>query len=370
MKSSNTNARTVVSGSTEFPWRWKLEELDKRPKHGHTVFSCFSCGGGSSMGYKLAGYDVVGNCEIDPDMMKVYKQNNHPKHPFLMDVRDFLKLPDEKIPENLFSLDVLDGSPPCSVFSVAGSREDAWNVEKSFREGQAKQRLDDLFLFFIQIAKRLKPKVVVAENVKGLITGNAKGWVNQIVKAFDDAGYVVQIFLFNAARMGVPQKRERVFFIAHRKDLDYAKLVMDFRSEPIPFADVREPYGKPVSEDNISGRLMKYRISTDRSVSDINARVRKKTSGYTSPINHDDEPVQTITAGGYCFRMCDGLLMTDRDIISCQTFPQDYDFMDQNVQYICGMSVPPVMMAKISEQVYRQWLKGSDNCEDAEAEEI
>ena len=82
MKSSNTNARTADSGSTEFPWKWSLSDLDKRPKHGHTVFSCFSCGGGSSMGYKLAGFDVVGNCEIDPDMMKVYKQNNHPKHSF------------------------------------------------------------------------------------------------------------------------------------------------------------------------------------------------------------------------------------------------------------------------------------------------
>ena len=68
MKSSNMNARTAVSGSTEFPWKWSLSELEKRPKHGHTVFSCFSCGGGSSMGYKLAGFDVVGNCEIDPDI--------------------------------------------------------------------------------------------------------------------------------------------------------------------------------------------------------------------------------------------------------------------------------------------------------------
>lgn len=101
---------------------------------------------------------------------------------------------------------------------------------------------------------------------------------------------------------------------------------------------------------------MKYRIPSDRCLQDINRRVRKSGSGFTSPINHDDEPVQTITAGGYCLRMCDGLLMTDRDIISCQTFPQDYDFMDQNVQYVCGMSVPPVMMARIAEQVYRQWL--------------
>lgn len=360
MKSSNTSVRNAASASTEFPWKWRLADLDERPKNGHTVFSCFSCGGGSSMGYKLAGYDVIGNCEIDPEMMKVYKQNNHPKYSYLTDIREFVKLPDEKIPEELRGLDILDGSPPCSVFSMAGSREDGWNVEKTFREGQAKQRLDDLFFYFIDVAERLQPKVVIAENVKGLVTGNAKGWVNKIIKAFDDAGYSVQIFLFNAALMGVPQKRERVFFIAHRKELKYPKLRMDFRSKPIPFSAVREPTGKQAPEGNMSAKLMKYRIPSDRCLADISKRVRKKNSGFTSPINHDDEPVQTITAGGYCFRMCDGLLMTDRDIISCQSFPQDYDFMDQDVQYVCGMSVPPVMMAKIAEQVYLQWFKKGD----------
>lgn len=197
--------------------------------------------------------------------------------------------------------------------------------------------------------------------MKGIIIGNAKGWVNQIVKGFDDAGYDVQIFLFNAARMGVPQKRERVFFIAHRKDLKYKKLSMNFNSKPIPFRDVREPYGKAMDENSMQAKLLKYRIPTDRCIADINERVRKvKNNGFSTPINRDDEPIQTIVAGSSLYRMCDGLLMTDRDIINCQTFPQDYDFMDQSVQYICGMSVPPVMMAKISEQVYRQWLKGGD----------
>ena len=357
MKSSNTSVRHAASASTDFPWKWNLKDLESRPKNGCRVFSCFSCGGGSSMGYKLAGYQVVGNCEIDPEMMNLYKTNNHPKYSYLMDIRDFVALPDEEIPEELKDLDILDGSPPCSVFSMAGSREDAWNVEKAFREGQAKQRLDDLFLYFIKVAEKLRPKVVIAENVKGLITGNAKGWVNLIVKSFRDAGYEVQIFLFNASKMGVPQKRERVFFIAHRKDLDYPKLKMNFDSKPIPFSAVREPYGKAMPESTLASKLMKYRIPSDRCLQDINKRVRRSGSGFTSPINHDDEPVQTITAGGYQFRMCDGLLMTDKDIISCQTFPQDYNFMNQSVQYVCGMSVPPVMMAKISEQVYRQWLK-------------
>ena len=344
--------------STKFSWKWEIKDLERVEKNGLRVFSCFSCGGGSSLGYKLAGYDVVGCCEIDPAMMKIYKQNNHPKYDYLMDIRDFLKLPDEEMPDELKNLDILDGSPPCSVFSMAGSRENGWNVEKAFKEGQAKQRLDDLFLHFLEVAKRLQPKVIIAENVKGLITGNAKGWVNQIVQAFDEAGFTVQIFLFNSARMGVPQKRERVFFIAGRKDLDFPKLKMNFDFKPIPFTDVREPYGKALSEKNQSGKLLKYRIPSDRCLQDINLRVTKKKSGFTSPINHDDEPVQTITAGGYCFRMCDGLLMTDKDIINCQTFPQDYDFMDQDVQYVCGMSVPPVMMANIASEVQRQLFEG------------
>ena len=145
---------------------------------------------------------------------------------------------------------------------------------------------------------------------------------------------------------------------------------MEFHSRPIPFKDVREPYGKEMDGNSLAARLMKYRIPSDRCVADINMRIRRKNSGFSNPINGDDEPVQTIAAGGSCYRMCDGLLMTDKDIISCQTFPQDYDFMGQSVQYICGMSVPPVMMAKISEQVYRQWLKGGDGDEDAEAEEV
>ena len=306
------------------------------------------------MGYKLAGFHTVGCCEIDPDMMKIYKKNNHPELAYLMDIRDFAKVLDDGIPEKLKDLDILDGSPPCSVFSMAGAREEGWNVEKTFREGQAKQRLDDLFFHFIDIAERLQPKIVVAENVKGLITGKAKGWVGQIVKAFDNAGYKTQIFLFNSSRMGVPQKRERVFFIARRKDLGFPDLKMSFAQKPIVFSEVREPNGKEPGEMNQAGKLMKYRIPSDRRLQDINLRVTRKSSGFTSSINHDDEPVQTITAGGYCFRMCDGLLMTDRDIINCQTFPQDYDFLDQNVQYVCGMRVPPVMMVNIASEIYSQ----------------
>ena len=119
-----------------FDWNWSLSEIKQdKPV---TVFSTFSCGGGSSMGYKRAGFQVLGNVEIDPAVNAVYRKNNHPKYSYEMDLREFNGKND--LPEELFHLDILDGSPPCTSFSSAGKRDETWGKEKKFREGQKKQR--------------------------------------------------------------------------------------------------------------------------------------------------------------------------------------------------------------------------------------
>lgn len=342
--------------SHRFPWKWNLTDLEDVQKHDHKVFSTFSCGGGSSMGYKLAGYTMVGNCEIDPDMNKIYNTNHHPKYSFLMDIRELISKPNDELPSELFDLDILDRSPPCSVFSMAGEREGGWGKEKVFREGQAKQRLDDLFFEYIRLADKLKPKICIAENVKGLITGKSKGYVNEIIKAFKDAGYVVQLFLLNAASMGVPQARERVFFVCHREDLELPKLKLNFNEPPIPFRDVRSDVGIPVNPDTDTYRMLQKRRPEDKKMSHIRSRIDGRESGYTSMIFHDERPATTLASGGGYYRMYDGMALTRDDIVSIQTFPQDYNFMNQSPQYVCGMSVPPVMMANIAFEVYKQWL--------------
>ena len=220
--------------SHQFPYRWNL--ADGYPAkgieaHGLKVFGTFICGGGSTMGYKLAGFDHIGGVEIDPKVAEVYKANHNPKHLFIEDIREFNQR--KELPEELYNLDILDGSPPCSSFSMAGNREKDWGKEKVFREGQAKQRLDDLFFDYIALAKRLQPKVVIAENVKGMLQGNAKAYVKRIKKEFEAAGYVVQLFLLNASSMGVPQKRERVFFVCQRNDMGCSRIVLDFMETQI-----------------------------------------------------------------------------------------------------------------------------------------
>lgn len=360
MNNSSASARNAGSGSTHdghrFPWKWWLKDLDAVPKNGKTVFSCFSCGGGSSMGYKLAGYTVIGNCEIDPRVAKVYQANLHPKYPFLMDVRDFLKIPKEELPKELFDLDVLDGSPPCSAYAMCGDREKAWGTERVFKEGQAAQRLDDLFFFFIQIAEKLQPKVVIAENVAGLVRGNAKGYVNEIFKAFDGAGYKTQLFLLDAARMGVPQARQRCFFIARRKDLNLPAVKMEFNEKPITFGEVRTPKGIEIKDGKVK-RYIKYMKPTDKSVSDILEREIGKSALYGTQISQDHYVATTLTSSSMSIRGFDRMRYSDGDHINVQTFPQDYDFQDQGVRYICGMSVPPVMMAQVATQVYDQMLQ-------------
>ncbi|MCI8655483.1 MAG: DNA cytosine methyltransferase [Clostridia bacterium] len=337
-------------------YEWYLRDLKNIQKNQYSVFSCFSCGGGSSMGYKLAGFNVIGNCEIDKKINDIYMKNHNPKYNYCMGIQEMNRI--KKFPSELYNLDILDGSPPCSTFSLAGEREKNWGKNKKFREGQASQILDDLFFEFIELANILKPKVVIAENVKGLIMGNAKGYVNLIIKKFDEIGYNVQLFLLNAATMGVPQRRERVFFIATKKSLNFPKIELKFNETPIKYGEIKSKEYKPLNEDTLTFERWKKRISRDVKLSDTIKRTENgKISCFNTQYLKDDRTPATIAAGGSPpLRFDVPGYVSDEDLIKIQTFPLDFNFLGSPVQYICGMSVPPVMMKKIAEQVKIQLL--------------
>lgn len=333
-------------------WKWYLSDLKDIPKNGLKVFSCFSCGGGSTMGYKLAGCTVLGNVEIDKDMNKIYKANHNPKYNFGMDIRKFKSIPNDELPEELFDLDILDGSPPCSSFSMAGNREKDWGKKKRFAEGQELQTLDDLFFDFIDVVEKLKPKMVIAENVKGMINGNAKGYVNAIIKRYREAGYDTQLFLFNSALMGVPQARERVFFISRRRDLSLPKMKMEFKNQPITFGDVekniKQVLGKPISPS-----VRKYFFQTPAGKSLSYAHPKGSFFNYSKL--HRDRVCPTVTASeANLMHYKEPYYLSDQAVIAIQSFPQDYDFQDQSAKYVCGMSVPPLMMKSVASEVIKQ----------------
>lgn len=337
---------------------WNLTDLESIPKNGYKVFSCFHCGGGSTMGYKLSGFEVLGGVEIDPEMMAVYKANHNPKHSYLMGVQDFNKISRDKLPKELFELDILDGSPPCSSFSMAGSREKAWGKNKKFREGQAVQVLDDLFFHFIETARILQPKIVIAENVKGLIMGKAKGYVKEIANMFNHAGYDLQLFLLNAAFMGVPQRRERTFFVAKKKSLDLSKLDLRFEEKLIPFKDIMENENivRPKVSKSLIGAGFWCKKKRTSEIVEWNKSVNNRNTMFTQKMAMFDEPVKTQTSGGRHIYPGKDFFVSDIEIARCQTFPEDYKYNSGGSQYLCGMSVPPYMMNRVSKQVQLQWL--------------
>ena len=337
-------------------WKWSFKDYPKE-KNGLKVFSCFACGGGSTMGYKLAGCDVLGCVEIDPKMNEIYVKNHHPKYNFLMDIRDFNSLPDADIPNELFNLDILDGSPPCTTFSVAGLREETWGKKKRFREGQKEQTLDDLSFVFIETIKKLKPKVVIMENVEGLLIGQAWGYVQQIYKGFLESGYSVSHWLLKAEQMGVPQTRHRVFFVGIRSDLmiDPIRLNMSFNYKNVTFGEIKSGIGKKLSIDSKMYEMLSRALPCDKRISDTFIRLGEKESWFGCKIAWDNNVMQTIlAAGGDNFRGKERTYVSVEDLIHAQTFPEDYDFIERTysaVKYICGMSVPPLMIKRVVDRL-------------------
>ena len=333
--------------------KWTFADYPK-VKNGRKVFSCFACGGGSTMGYKLAGCDVVGCCEIDPRMNEIYVKNHNPKYNFLMDIREFNKLPNEEIPEELFHLDVLDGSPPCTTFSMAGEREDSWGKKKKFREGQAEQTLDDLSFVFIETVAKLKPRCAIMENVKGILLGEAWSYVQDIYRQFNEIGYKVNHWLCKGENMGVPQNRHRVFFIALRNDnpFDLAGLDMYFNYEPVTYGQIKSGVGPSLGKNTKYYRLLGLAKVCDKSMEDVLIRTEgKKNLGFNDKIVWDCDVLPTIKASMSVYVAETKGKISKEDIIHSQTFPEDYDFGTANVGYICGMSVPPVMIKRIVQRL-------------------
>jgi DNA (cytosine-5)-methyltransferase 1 len=341
-------------------YKWYLSDLEKVKKNRLKVFSCFACGGGSTMGYKLAGFDVIGANDIDPEMAWHYKENHSPKYYFLEDIRKFRQRTD--LPEELYNLDILDGSPPCSSFSMAGAREKGWGKKKQFREGQAEQVLDDLFFDFIELARKLQPKVVIAENVKGMLQGNAKGYVKQIIGLFNTMGYDVQLFLLNSASMGVPQMRERVFFICRRKDILLPELKLGFRNKAI---SVKEAF-ESIKDINEKGKDLTLSSMTRYwhkcKPGEAFSKYHPTQSLFTQKKIQRDGPCFTITAGAPLWHYESPRKLSKQEACVLGSYPLDYKFQKTNLAlYMIGMSVPPLMTYGVANQVYLQWFKENKN---------
>lgn len=167
-----------------------------------TGVSLYTGAGGMDLGFAKAGIDAIWANELVKDFAATYEKNRDDKHMHVGDIHDVMDTLDD-----IESPDVVFGGPPCQSFSVAG-KMDPHDPRGS------------LIFTFLDVVEKTKPKVFVMENVKAL--GEMRRWEQvraRYMKRAADLGYVCHRFTLSAADYGVPQKRERTFFIGIRNDV-------------------------------------------------------------------------------------------------------------------------------------------------------
>ena len=353
--------------------------------NGLNVVSTFAGAGGSSTGYRMAGYRVLWINEFIEAARETYAANAA-KHT-IIDGRDIREVQPEDILKAIGlesgEIDILDGSPPCASFSTAGNRHKDWGKIKKYSDGA--QQTDDLFFEFARLVDGIRPKVFIVENVSGLVKGSAKGYFLEILSRLKGCGYNVKVKLLDAQWLGVPQARQRVIFIGVRDDLGiepafpsplgYRYSVRDalpwivrqgdnggFGGGKLRVADKSSPtIGATPKTGNGNFPPSLVEAETDISRYAIGAEWDKIGEGgqsekYFQLVRPDRmKPCQTITQRGGCSSVASVTHPTEKRKFSIAelrricAFPDDYILTGSYAQQWerLGRAVPPVMMAHI-----------------------
>ena len=157
--------------------------------------------GGFRLGLEQAGHECIGFCEIDKFARQVYKANFNTEGE--VEWHDITKVTDEQIGELRGKVDLITGGFPCQAFSVAGKR-------RGFNDTRG-----TLFFEIAHIARILKPRYLLLENVKGLLNHARGDTFFTILNTLGELGYWVEWQILNSKDFGVPQNRERVFIVGH-----------------------------------------------------------------------------------------------------------------------------------------------------------
>ena len=318
-----------------------MDEIRSIAKNGLKLVSTFSGCGGSCLGFRMQGFEVLWASEFIDEAAETYRANYPEVH---LDQRDIREVTAESILEQIAmqpgDIDVLEGSPPCAAFSTAGMLHDGWGKVRKYSDKE--QRVDDLFFEFIRLVDGLRPKMFIAENVRGLARGHSKGYFNDILRTMRGVGYNVVVRSLDAQWLGVPQMRERLIFMGARNDLNLEP------SFPTPLSyrytlDEIFPY---LAEIKVAGTYenwqpVKNRVSGTIAQSD---GYRKSDTAYLSThmVRAPDE---------------NGVLVKRRWTIDelkiLSTFPADFILTGDTAQQWerIGRAVPPRMMSYVAKEL-------------------
>lgn len=350
-----------LSGSR--PWDVFGDDLIDDSESKYTHVSLFSGCGGVDLGFRQAGFKTVLANDIDPDACRTYRAN---LGEIIED--DLRKI---SFPPQAMRPDVLTAGFPCQPFSNAGARKGVGDDR-----GQ-------LFMTAINVVKELRPRVVVFENVRGLLSfkNGEKLLITEICEELDAAGYDVVFSLIDASRHHVPQKRQRLFIVGterssetgtfsfptpiDRSDLTLGHTVMDvpdaarnqnefFQLNPqaLYLGDLVPEGGswKDIPYDKLPDRLKKISDNI----------VRYRWPNFYRKF-HRTEIAGTITASfkpenAGVWHPRDNRVLSVREIARIQSFPDWYEFDGRSVKSKykqIGNAVPPRLAYEIALQVVR-----------------
>lgn len=192
-----------------------------------TVLDLFSGCGGLSLGFRTAGFDVIGGVEIDPIAAATHAANLHPGDPRHAKPRSVTTHPEKMLKdlglEKGDSVGVLVGGPPCQAFARVGRAK--LRAESRRRSGPSDARawLQDprvgLYANYLEYVDVLRPRALIMENVPDVLNHGGDNHVESVCEELERHGYEVAYSLLNAVHFGVPQMRERMFLLGLRKDL-------------------------------------------------------------------------------------------------------------------------------------------------------
>lgn len=181
-----------------------LEQSLKSSLKNYTFIDLFAGIGGFRTALNSFGASCLFSSEWDKFSQKIYK-SNYGEAP----LGDITQIDEKEIPEH----DILCGGFPCQAFSISGK-------QKGFSDTRG-----TLFFDIARIINHHHPKILLLENVKNIVSHDSGKTLQTILKTLDELGYTTYHKVLNASHYGIPQKRERIFFVCFRKDLNVKKFI-------------------------------------------------------------------------------------------------------------------------------------------------
>ena len=336
----------------------ELKEQTENNNHKFEVVSTFAGGGGSSLGYRMAGGKVLAIVEFIDEACKTYRANWQSTKIIQKDIRQVTGQEIlDAIGKKKGELDILDGSPPCSAFSTAGSREKGWGKTKKYSDSQ-QANVEDLFFEYIRILRDIQPKVFIAENVAGLVKGSAKGYFNHIMRELRASGYHVTCKVLNAKYLGVPQSRNRTIFVGIRKDLWREKYSGETHPKPVDYLVTLEQAFKGLSfteQDKKETDLSKYKVY-NLLVGLKEGEQHSKAFTLVKASRKSQSPCIKATTGKIGARETyhwDNRAFTVNEIKRIMSVPDDFILTSTYQQKVerMGRMVAPFMMREVAKQI-------------------